>query len=50
MTAAGDNPRAYPPLVISSPDLGVSGVATLTRAEGTIWVAEHTRLGMSLMT
>jgi hypothetical protein len=28
----------------------VSGVATLTRAEGTIWVAEHTRLGMSLMT
>lgn len=28
----------------------VSGVATLTRTEGTIWVAEHTRLGMSLMT
>jgi hypothetical protein len=28
----------------------VSGVVTLTCAEGTIWVAEHTRLGMSLMT
>ena len=28
----------------------VSGVVTLAQAEGTIWVAEHTPPGMSLMT
>jgi hypothetical protein len=28
----------------------VSGVVTLTRAEGMIWVAERTRLGMSWVT